>query len=82
MKFKRIITLLILGSVGIILIILAWISVINYRTEKIAAAVIGRADRPTSILVSDGNSCIILCASAIIVIGLTLILLLIFRRKK
>jgi Na+-transporting methylmalonyl-CoA/oxaloacetate decarboxylase beta subunit len=82
MKYKRIIALLLLGSVGIILIILAWISVINYRTQKMTAEVIGQADGPTSIIVSDGNSCIVLCAAAIFVIGLTLVLLVIFRRKK
>jgi Na+-transporting methylmalonyl-CoA/oxaloacetate decarboxylase beta subunit len=82
MKFKRIITLLVLGSVGIILIILAWISVINFRTKKLTAAVIGQADGPTSIIVSDGNFCIAICAAAIFVIGLTLVLLYLFRRKK
>jgi Na+-transporting methylmalonyl-CoA/oxaloacetate decarboxylase beta subunit len=82
MKFKRIITLLVLGSVGIILIILSWISVMNLRAKKLAADVIGQADGPTSIIVSDGNSCIALCAAAIFVIGLTLVLLFIFRRKK
>ena len=82
MKFKRILTLLVLGSVGIILVILAWISVINYRTERMTAAVIGQADGPTSIIVRDGNSCIVLCVAAIFVIMLTLVLLLIFRRKK
>ncbi len=82
MKFKRILTLLVLGSVGIILIILAWISVINYRTDRMTATVIGRADGPTSIFLCDGNSCIVLCAAALLVIGLTLVLLVIFRRKK
>lgn len=82
MKSKRIITLLLLGSVGIILIILSWISVINYRTKKMTADVIGGADGPTSIIVSEGNSCIALCTVAFLVIGLTLVLLVIFRRKK
>lgn len=82
MKFKRIITLLLLGSVGIILIILAWISVISYRTKKSATAVIGGADGPTMIIVSEGKSCIALCTIAFLVIGLTLVLLVIFRRKK
>ncbi len=82
MKFKRTITLLVLGSVGIILIILAWISVMNYRTKILTAAVIGSADGPTSIIVSDGNSCIVICTAAIFVIGLTMVLLVIFRRKK
>ncbi len=82
MKLKRIITLLILSSLGIILIIQAWISVIDYRTKRITAGVIGSADGPTSIIIGNASSCILLCASAILVIGLTLVLLVLFRRKK
>lgn len=82
MKFKRIITLLVLSSIGMILLILAWISVVNYRMERVTSAVIGKADRPTYLLLCDGPSCIILCVSALLVIGLTLILLVIFRKRK
>lgn len=82
MKFKRIITLLVLGAVGIVLLILAWTSVINYRTERMSVAIIGGADGPTRIFLSSGNPCVILCTAAIFVIGLTLVLLWIFRRKK
>lgn len=82
MKFKRIITLLVLGSVGLILLVLAWVSLLSYHRSRIASAIIGKADGPESIVVANGNSCVILCVSAIIVIGLTIILLAIFRRKK
>ncbi|MDF2484810.1 MAG: hypothetical protein K0R46_978 [Herbinix sp.] len=83
MKVRRIITLLILSVTSISLIIFTWLDLQSaYRRIRINAHIIGKADGPTSILVMDSNYNYVLYGITIVIIAVTLLLSLLYRRKR
>ncbi len=83
MKTRRILTLLILSIISILLIIYTWIDISQfYRRQRLDTFIIGGADGPTSILVIDSNQNYLLYGITAAVILVTLILSLLYARKR
>ena len=83
MKVRRIIALLLLSITSITLIIFSWLDLSSiYRISRMDYGIIGGADGPTSIIVSGPGDSYILYAITVIVIIVTVILSVIYGRKK
>ena len=83
MKTRRILILLILSIISILLIIYTWLDISrSYRRLRLDNLIIGRADGPTSILVIDSSHNYLLYGITAAVILVTLILSLIYARKR
>lgn len=83
MKTRRIFTLLILSIASISLIIFSWLDLnAAYRFNRMSTFIIGEADGPTSILVADTSYNYVLYGVSIIVISITLILSVVYGRKR
>ena len=83
MKTRRIFTLLILSITSISLIIFSWLDLnAAYRFNRMSTFIIGEADGPTSILVADTSYNYVLYGVSIIVISITLILSVVYGRKR
>ncbi|MDF2905548.1 MAG: hypothetical protein K0R34_869 [Herbinix sp.] len=83
MKTRRIITLLLLSVTSISLIIFTWLDLNSaYRIKRMSTFIIGQADGPTSILVADTSYNYVLYTITMIVIAITLLLSVIYGRKR
>ncbi len=83
MKTRRRIILLLLSIVSISLIIFSWLELNSaYRLDRMSTFIIGEADGPTSILVADTSHNYMLFGMTIIIIGITLVLSIIYGRKR
>lgn len=83
MKTRRIFTLLLLSVASISLIIFSWLDLNTaYRFNRMSTFIIGEADGPTCILVADTSYNYVLYGVSIIVITITLVLSVIYRRKR
>ncbi len=82
MKTRRIFTLLLLSVASISLIIFSWLDLnAAYRFDRMGTFIIGKVDGPTSILVADTSYNYVLYGISIIVVTITLVLSVIYRRK-
>jgi Na+-transporting methylmalonyl-CoA/oxaloacetate decarboxylase beta subunit len=83
MKTRRIFTLLLLSVASISLMIFTWMDLnAAYRFKRMSTFIIGEADGPTSILVADTSYNYVLYGMTIIVIAITLILSVVYGRKR
>jgi Na+-transporting methylmalonyl-CoA/oxaloacetate decarboxylase beta subunit len=83
MKTRRIFTLLLLSVASISLMIFTWMDLnVAYRFKRMSTFIIGEADGPTSILVADTSYNYVLYGMTIIVIAITLILSVVYGRKR
>lgn len=83
MKVRRMITLFALSIISITLIIFSWLDFnAIYRIQRKSYAIIGGADGPTSIILSDPVSNYILYGVTAAVIAVTIVLTVLYRKKK
>jgi hypothetical protein len=83
MKARRRITLSILGTAGIILLIISMLDIKDYFYRgQYNEDIIGSADRPTSILVMDRCDNYLLYAATAVIIIITIVLFIVFKCKK
>lgn len=81
MKAKHTIILLLLGTVSIFSLLLSFLKINAVMKFNRSISIIGGADGPTSILVTDRSQIPIYIITVVLIV-LTLILLFIFKRKK
>jgi Na+-transporting methylmalonyl-CoA/oxaloacetate decarboxylase beta subunit len=83
MKTRRIIILLLFSVASILLIIFSWMNLNTaYRINRMSTFIIGEADGPTSILVANTSYNYMLYGITVIVIIITLLLSVIYGRKR
>ena len=83
MKIRRIFTLLLLSIASISLIIFCWLDLNSgYRFNRMRTFIVEEADGPTRILVADASYHYMLYGITGIVIVITLILSVIYGRKR
>ncbi len=83
MKTRRIFTLLLLSVTSISLIIFSWMDLNTaYRLARMGIFTVDEGNGPTSILAADTSYNYVLYGISIIVITITIVLSVIFRRKR